>query len=114
MRGSLFASGDWPLAWPGGSSRIVESRPLAVDWELAPWHSGLPFADLTAYREAGQLPVIELGPVTLVMIRDLDNLLSQLARGEKPHPERPSRSRRKRSNVAEECGNGPRSSAEAA
>ena len=94
MHESLFASGDWPLSWPGGSSRIIEARPLAVPLELAPWHSGISLAALHAYRDAGQLEVIQLGAgVELVTIRDLDNLLSQLARGDEPHP---PRSRRKR------------------
>jgi hypothetical protein len=103
MRESLFGSGDWPLSWPGGSSRIIEARPLAIPFDVASWHSGLPNAELNAYRDTGQLPVITLGTgVELVLIRDLDNLLSQLARGEEPHPEphpRLPRSRRKRPKI---------------
>jgi hypothetical protein len=104
MREPLFQPlNSWPASWPGGSSRIVEARPLGVRFETAPWYTGIPSDDLRAYRDSGQLKVIALGAgVELVLIRDLDNLLSQLARGEEPHPEphpRPPRSRRKRSKI---------------
>jgi hypothetical protein len=104
MREPLFQPlNSWPMSWPGGSSRIVEARPLGVRFETAPWYTGIPSDDLRAYRDSGQLKVIALGAgVELVLIRDLDNLLSQLARGEEPHPEphpRPPRSRRKRSKI---------------
>lgn len=112
MDTSLFQPlNSWPMSWPGGSSRIVEARPLGVRFECGPWYTGIPFNDLQAYRDAGQLETIKLGAgIELVLIRDLDNLLLQLARGEEPHPEpppRPSRSRRKRSRVVEKRSNSP-------
>ena len=100
MRDSLFQPlNSWPASWPGGMSRIVEARPLATRFDTASWYTGIPSDTLQAYRDSGQLEVIALGAgVELVTIRNLDNLLSQLARGEEPHPEpqaRPPRSRRR-------------------
>jgi len=85
----------WTPPWPGGA-RIMQARPLAVRLEEAPWHTGLPLAELRAFNEARKLPFIELDGVTLVMIRDLEALLCELS-GDTPKPTKRDRRRGKRS-----------------
>lgn len=81
-------SEGWPYAWPVGA-RVIEARPLAVRIEEAARLSGLAYAQILAFHESGKLPFVDLGEVQLVMVRDLERLLSQLPRaGEPPAPPR--------------------------
>jgi hypothetical protein len=93
-------TGGWPYSWPVGA-RVIEARPLAVRVEEAARLSGLPYADLIAFHERGKLPFIELGPVQLVLVRDLESLIAELPRsGEPPAPPKRRRGHRHRTPTA--------------
>jgi hypothetical protein len=86
--------GGWPYTWPVGA-RVIEARPLAVRVEEAARLSGLPYAEIVAFHERGRLPFIELGPVQLVLVRDLEKLIAELPRsGEPPAPPKRRRGHR--------------------
>jgi hypothetical protein len=87
-------AGGWPYAWPVGA-RVIEARPLAVRVEKAADLTGLPYDELVERHDCGQLPFIELGAVRLVLVRDLEKLLSELPRSGEP-PQQPSATPRRR------------------
>jgi hypothetical protein len=97
---SPFRTEGWPYAWPVGA-RVIEARPLAVRIEEAARLSGLAYTQILAFHEDGKLPFVDLGEHQLVMVRDLEKLLSQLPRiGAPPAPLRPSRTSRRGSPIA--------------